>query len=94
MFEAGYEVLVECTWTGLAGRSLFVHNMRRFMPGGHVTTAQTVTTRAKFSQQVVRELLPDTVKAMTHPLYEHFDFFTPSDSFYSEELAEMTKNRF
>lgn len=94
MFEAGYEVLVECTWTGLAGRSLFVHNMRRYIPGGYSATEQSVTTRGKFSQQVVRELLPDTVKAMTHPMYEHFDFFTPPDTFYSEELAEMTKNRY
>jgi hypothetical protein len=94
MFETGYEVLVECTWTGLAGRHLFVHNMRRYIPGGYAATEQTVTTRGKFPQQVVRELLPDTVKVMTHSMYEHFDFFAPPDTFYSEELAEMTKNRY
>jgi hypothetical protein len=94
MFEAGYEVLVECTWTGLAGRHLFVYNMRRFIPRSYAAIAQAVTTKGKFPQQVVRELLPDTVKTMTHSMYEHFDFFAPSDSFYSEELAEMTKNRY
>ncbi|MFO1338562.1 MAG: hypothetical protein U1F53_10045 [Burkholderiaceae bacterium] len=94
MFEPGYEVLVECTWTGLAGRRLFVHNMRRFIPGGYAASEKTVTTKGKFPQQVIRDLLPDTVKALTHSLYEHFDFFTPPDSFYSEELGEMTKNRY
>ncbi len=94
MFETGYEVLVECTWTGLTGRHLFVHNMRRFIPGGYTATEQTVTTRGRFPQQVVRELLPDTVKGLTHQMYEHFDFFSPPDSFYSEELGEMTKNRY
>lgn len=94
MFEPGFEVLVECEWTGLAGRHLFVHNMRRYIPSGYAATEQAVTTRGKFTQQVVRELLPETVKALTHSMYEHFDFFTPPDSFYSEELGEMTKNRF
>ena len=94
MFEAGYEVLFECTWNGLAGRRLFVHNMRRYIPSGYTATENSVVTRGKFPQQVVRELLPDTVKAMTHSLYEHFDFFSPPDSFYSEELAEMTKNKY
>lgn len=94
MFEAGYEVLAECTWTGLAGRHLFVHNRRRYIPGGYVAAEDAVTTRGRFTQQVVRELLPNTVKALTHSLYEHFDFFSPPDSFYSEELGEMTKNRY
>jgi hypothetical protein len=94
MFEPDFEILVECEWTGLAGRQLFVHNMRRHIPGGHTTAQPSVKTKGKFAQQVVRELLPDTVKALTHSLYEHFDFFSPSDSFYSEEVAEMTKSRF
>jgi hypothetical protein len=94
MFESGYEILVECTWTGLAGRQLFFHNMRRFLPGGYKASEHAVTTKGKFSQQVVRELLPDVVKKLTQPLYEHFDFFTPPESFYVEELGEMTKNRY
>ncbi|ESS72076.1 hypothetical protein MGMO_73c00150 [Methyloglobulus morosus KoM1] len=94
MFEPGYEVLVECTWNGLAGRHLFVHNMRRFISGGYTATEKVVTTKGRFSQQLIRELLPDTVKVLTHSLYEHFDFFVPPDTFYSEELGEMTKNRY
>ncbi|MGE8453818.1 MAG: helix-turn-helix domain-containing protein [Pseudomonadales bacterium] len=94
MFEEGYEVLVECTWTGLSGRSLFSHNGRRFMFGGHTSAASSANSTGKFSQQMLRELLPEVVKSLTNPLYEHFNFFTPPDSFYSEELAEMTRNRY
>ena len=94
MFEEEYELLVECTWTGLNGRSLFSHNGRRFMLGGYKSAAPSVTTTGRFSQQMLRELLPETVKSLNNPLYEHFNFFTPPESFYSEELAEMTRNRY
>ncbi|MGD0822466.1 MAG: hypothetical protein ABSA71_17160 [Desulfomonilia bacterium] len=94
MFDEGFELLVECEWNGIANRKLFVHNMRRLIPGGYISTESVVRTQGRFAQQVIRELLPDAVKALTHPLYEHFDFFVPPDSFYAEELAEMTKNRF
>jgi hypothetical protein len=94
MFEPGFEVLVECEWTGLTGRRLFISNSRRFLYGTHVAAEQIVATTGKFSQQEVRELLPETVATLTQTLYEHFDFFTPPDSFCSDEIGEMTKNRF
>lgn len=94
MYEPGFEVIVECEWNGLASRHLFVHNMRRYVPDGYATAENAINTRGKFAQQVVRELLPDTVKSLTHSMYEHFDFFAPPDSFYSEEIADMTKNRY
>jgi hypothetical protein len=94
MFEPGFQVLVECTWSGLAGRRLSSHNIRRYVSSGYVAAQAEVVTTGQFSQQVVRELLPDTVRALVQPVFEHFDFFSPSDSFYSEELAEMTKNRY
>ncbi|MES2279991.1 MAG: hypothetical protein V4542_01120 [Pseudomonadota bacterium] len=94
MFEDGFEIVVACEWTGLRNRKLFVHNMRRFLPGSYQSAEDTVKTSGQFAQQTVRELLPDVVKTLTKPLYEHFDFFVPSDSFYSEELTEMTKNRY
>jgi hypothetical protein len=93
MFESDFEILVECEWHGLTGRQLFVYNMRRLIPGGHIASQESVKTKGKFAQQVIRELLPDTVKALTYSLYEHFDFFAPSDAFYVEEIAEMTKSR-
>lgn len=93
MYEPSYKVLVECEWTGIDGRRLFVFNFRRHVPAFRATQP-VVRTNGTFSQNSLRELLPEAVKALTKPLYEHFEFFVPSDSFYAEELGEMTKNRF
>lgn len=93
LFEEGFEIVVSCAWTGLAGRKLFVHSNRRYIP--HYTTKQDeVQTSGKFPAQAVKDLLPDVVKSLTQPLYEYFELFTPPDSMYAEELAQMTKNTF
>lgn len=92
MFEDEYEVFVECTWTGIAGRSLFSHNHRRMIFDRKTSQTDTVTTTGKFSQQQLKDLLPDVVKSLTHPLYAHFDFFEPPNSFYMEEIGEMKSN--
>jgi hypothetical protein len=93
LFEEGFEVAVSCTWTGLAGRKLFVHSNRRYIP--HYTTKQSeVHTSGQFSAQAVKDLLPDVVKALSQPLYEHFELFTPPDFMYAEELAEMRKSNY
>lgn len=93
MFEDGFTVAVECQWTGLEGRHLFSYNGRRYIPA-YSSAGASVQTKGTFAQQALRELLPDVVKMLTHPLYENFEFFTPPDSFYSGELGEMTKTRF
>lgn len=93
MYEPSYEVLVECVWDGISGRQLFSHNWRRNVPA-YTSSESTVRTTGSFPQNVVRELLPEVVKTLTKPLYEHFEFFSPPDSFFAEELSEMTKNRF
>lgn len=94
MFEEGFEVVVGCEWHGLENRVLFVHNMRRFIPGTYKSSQNNVKTSGQFSAAAITELLPDVVKALTIPLYEYFDFFVPPDSMYKEELSEMMKNRF
>ncbi|MEX8193583.1 AlbA family DNA-binding domain-containing protein [Comamonas guangdongensis] len=93
MYDQPYEVLVECEWDCIAGRHLFSHNYRRHIPP-YKSAESTVRTTGSFPQNVLRELLPEAVKALTKPLYEHFEFFVPPDSFFAEELSEMTKNRF
>ncbi|MBL8481346.1 MAG: hypothetical protein JNJ60_04060 [Rhodocyclaceae bacterium] len=94
MCEDGFGVAVSCQWHGLRDRKLFVHNMRRFLRGNYRSSADYVHTTGQFAVSAIRELLPDVVKSLTSPLYEHFDFFTPPDAFYREELGEMLKNRF
>lgn len=94
MFEPEYQIVVDCEWTGLAGRRLAVHNMRRMLAGTYKSAAESVETKGQFPQRAIRDLLPETVRTLTAPLYEHFDFFKPPDAFYKEELDEMMKNRF
>lgn len=93
MYEPPYEVLVECEWEGIAGRHLFSINGRRHVRS-YTSAESTVRTTGSFPHNVLRELLPEAVKTLTTPLYEHFEFFVPPDTFFAEELGEMTKNRF
>lgn len=94
MFENGFEVLVACEWDGLRGRKLTVHSARRFLAGSYRSSEETVRTKGQFTEAAIRDLLPETVKALTAPLFEHFAFFSPPAQFYNEELQEMLKNRF
>lgn len=94
MFEGDYSVVVLCGWHGLAGRRLSVHNTRRFFAGTYRSSEDVVRTTGQFTRQAISDLLPETVRTLTLPLYEHFDFFKPPGKFYVEELGEMMKNRY
>lgn len=94
MFEDGYEVLVLCEWHGLAGRRLSVQNARRFLAGTYRSSQDVVRTTGQFKRDSILDLLPETVRSLTLPLYEHFDFFKPPEKFYVEELGEMMNSRF
>lgn len=93
-FEPDFELAISCEWHGLKDRKLFVHNMRRFLAGTYKSSQNDIQTTGQFPASAIRDLLPDVVKALTHTLYEHFDFFTPPDSMYKEELGEMMKNHY
>lgn len=94
MFEGDFEIVVNCSWTGLQGRRLTVQNRRRFLGGSYICGVDTVTTEAQIALRDVRDLLPETVRSLELRLYEHFDFFAPPEAFFKEELDEMLKNRF
>lgn len=94
MFQDGFEVAASCEWLGLAGRRLFIQNGRRFLAGTYVAAVDSVRTSASFSAEMLRDLLPDAVKTLTKPLYEHFDFFTPPADMYRQELDGMMQRRF
>lgn len=94
MFESGFDVAVSCEWHGLRDRVLFFHNKRRVLTGHYQSAQDHVKTEGQFSESMIRDLLPDVVRTLTKILYEYFDFFTPPDSIYREELEEMQKNRY
>ncbi|CAG1012678.1 hypothetical protein BURC_00230 [Burkholderiaceae bacterium] len=91
MFEDGFEILVQCEWTGLAGRQLHVHNARRYLGDGKATQ-DAVRTEGRFPS-TVRDVLPEAVKTLTAPLYARFDFTEVPDQVYVEELNEMMARR-
>lgn len=91
MFEDGYEVIVECEWTGLNGRRLTILSHRRFLGQTHSSAQDVVITSGQFTQNGLQDMLPEVVKSLISPLYEVFDLFQPVDSLYAEELEEMKK---
>jgi hypothetical protein len=89
MFEDGFTMLVRCEWTGLKERELFMFNPRRMIFDGHRCKAPSVITEQKLTQDVIENLLPEAVKRLTSPLYEHFDLFQPPQMFFDEEITLM-----
>lgn len=93
MFEDGFSLLVRCEWSGLAGRELFMFNLRRMLSDGHQCAADDVVTEGSFPQAAITDVLPDVVKHLTADLYQHFDFFQPPEKFFDEEIALMKSGR-
>lgn len=89
MFDDGFTMLVRCEWTGLKERELFMFNPRRMLFDGHRCKASSVTTEQKLTQDVIENLLPEAVKRLVSPLYEHFDLFQPPHMFFDEEITLM-----
>ncbi len=66
MFEPGFEVAVECEWTGLKGRHTVSLNRRIFFDS--VTCSDDVVrTRGTFTQAMLQDVLPDVVRKLTPP---------------------------
>jgi len=91
MIEGDFKILVQCEWTGLTGRQLYVHNARRYLGSGKAAQ-DTVRTNGRFPG-LVRDVLPEAVRSLTAPLYERFDFTEIPDFVYVEELNDMTKGK-
>lgn len=92
MFEPGFEVSVECQWTGLMGRKTFSFGQRRFF-GSAESAEDKVASSGRFTQAMLQDLPADVVKQLTAPLYLHFDFMKLPDAFYRDELNNMRNGR-
>ena len=92
MFEGEFEILVDCEWTGLEGRRLFVDNFRRAIRAA--TAVQDKShTNGRFPG-TIRDVLPEAVRTLLEQLYQRFDFLEISPQMYVEELSDLTKGRF
>jgi len=94
MFDGEFDVVVECEWNGLNGRSLYNQSDRWFVHGQMSASADSVASSGRFTRAAIHDLLPDVVKALTLGLYKHFDLFEPSNAMYADELGRMAGRRF
>ena len=92
MFEGEFEILVDCEWTGLTGRRLFVDKFRRAIRAA--TAAQDNAHTSGRFPGTIRDILPEAVRMLLEKLYQQFDFLEISPQMYAEELSDMTKGKF
>jgi hypothetical protein len=59
--------------------------------GGGASQQDTVSSEIKVPADQISATLPEIVGRLTIPLYEIFDFFTPTPALIQEELLEMRK---
>lgn len=83
-------VEIKIHWEGLSGRKLETWaNPHRMLFEGHVSHQNSITTKTKVESGSITSNLPEVVQALTSPLYEIFDFFSPPPEMYHEELGKM-----
>lgn len=78
------------TWSGLEGRELSaIGSPHRSIMPGRVCHQQEVQTSITTEVTAISDTLPDLVRRLVAPLYEHFDFFVPPAEIYTTEIERM-----
>lgn len=85
-------VLFYSSWGKLKDRRLKSVTGRARVYDNYRSRQETVETKILASVKQLETNLPEVVKALTMPLYEAFDFYTPSMQFVEEQLA-LLRNR-
>ena len=92
-FEDARAVLINCRFTGLAGRSITSLNFHR-MTSSRPSLSDEVETGANITPQQLQENVVEVVYQLLSPIYEAFDFYTLSRTLVEEELNSLRGNRF
>ena len=92
-FEDAQAVLINCRFTGLAGRAITSFNIRR-MTSSRPCLSDEMETGANITPQQLQENVVEIVHQLLSPIYEAFDFYTLSRTLVEEELSNMRENRF
>lgn len=88
-------LLVDTSWTGLAGRGLVSHgNRNRPMFNNYKASQDRYVGRATVPVDSLPDALPEVVFSLLSPLYELFDFFRLPKRLIEEELREMSRNTY
>jgi hypothetical protein len=84
-------VAFRAMWKGLSGRTLISWATPRrifFDPRGP-SRQDSVTSEVTIQSDQISETLPETVRALTKPLYETFDFYDIPPTMVRDELLKM-----
>jgi transcriptional regulator with XRE-family HTH domain len=77
-------------WDGLEGRELVSVNWEREIHPGRICRQDSVHSMVgEIEAAKIGETLPELVKSLVEPLFTSFDFFSPVEDFYAEELTRM-----
>jgi hypothetical protein len=84
-------VEIQMTWHGLAGRELraLAGPIARSVMPGKICGVAEIKSSTFVHASDISDTLPELVKTLVSPLYQHFDFFDPGDQLYSSELHRM-----
>jgi hypothetical protein len=83
-------VHVQFRWTGLSGRTLQAIDEPGRSPGEQCRSVEDViVSRTSMRASEIVPKLPELVQSLAEPLYQAFDFFSPSPRMYVEMLTGM-----
>lgn len=86
------DVTFRCNWDGLAGRALASWR-RSFGLPIHRCRQNSVTAELQCRTDEIVDALPELVGRLTKPLFQAFDFYTPTPQSVQREIAELRKSR-
>ena len=92
-FEYTRAVLINCRFTGLAGRTITSLNFSR-MTSSRPCLSDEVETGANITPQQLQENVVEVAHQLLAPIYVAFDFYTLSPTLVEEELSSLRENRF
>ena len=69
------EVMVRCQFAGLSGRTLIDSTDPAFSIRRGVSRVNEVLLSGQFTRQQLEDNMPEVLRRLMAPLFEHFDFF-------------------
>jgi hypothetical protein len=94
MFDVGFEIEVQCEWTGLESRELVNAFGGDYVRSYHKQCRiPSVKTSGRFPGTIA-DVLPEAVKKLTTRLYESFEFAQVTEKTILAQLEDMTRKQF
>jgi hypothetical protein len=85
-------VHLRCRWESLTDRTLASWRRTAGVPV-HRCRQEAVESQLSCTTDQIIDALPELVMQVTKPLFQAFEFFTPTPQFVQREIAELQKSR-